>query len=196
VSVAGYPQAFGSDRDLLDVRGTLAFAVPLPFTQRHSLVASVLGRGLLGAPAGALRVGGVATGLSVFQSHSPLATTLGPRGYLPGTLAESLRGYDDQTFRTEAVAIAQARYRYSLIIDRGTASILWLFPSFFARQVDLEAFMSAALTWQRQWLRAVGGAATFRFSVMDVFPISLAYQYAWRFDGRADGLHQVFLSLE
>jgi hypothetical protein len=67
---------------------------------------------------------------------------------------------------------------------------------FFARQVDLEAFGSAALTWQRQWFRAVGGAATFRFSVMDVFPVSVTYQYAWRFDGRADGLHQVFLSLE
>ena len=107
-----------------------------------------------------------------------------------------MRGYDDFTIRTEGVGIANARYRFNFIIDRGTASILWLFPSFFARQFDVEAFGSGAYTLQGQWMRAAGGAASFRFNVMDVIPFSLTYQYAWRFDFARGGLHTVSLSLE
>lgn len=191
-----YPQVFGSDRNLFDLRGSLALAVPLPFTRRHSLVATVVGRGLPGSPQGALRVGGQALGATVFQSLSDLDVPRGPGGFLPGSLAEAVRGYDDFTLRTEGVGIANARYRFNVIIDRGTASILFLGPSFFLRQIDLEAFGTGALTVQGQWLRAAGGAASLRVTLMDVLPVSLTYQYAWRFDFDRGGLHTVFLSVE
>jgi hypothetical protein len=193
---AAYPTAFGSDRNVFDLRGSLALGVPLPFSQRQSFIVSLVGRGLPGSPTGALRVGGQPQGFSLYQSQSDVALPRGPGGYLPGTLAEAVRGYDDFTLRTNGVGIATARYRYSVIIDRGTASILWLFPSFFARQLDLEAFGSGALTVQGEWLRAAGGALSFRFNVMDVVPITLTYQYAWRFDFGRGGLHTVSLSLE
>jgi len=191
-----YPAAFGSDRSLYDLRGSLAFALPLPFTQRHSFVVSLVGRGLPASPQGALRVGGQPQGVSLYQSQTSVEAPRGPGGYLPGSLAEAVRGYDDFTVRTEGVAVANARYRFNFIIDRGTASVLWLFPSFFARQLDVEAFGAGAYTLQGQWLRAVGGAASFRFNIMDVLPFSLTYQYAWRFDFARGGLHTVSLSLE
>jgi hypothetical protein len=191
-----YPAAFGSDRNVFDLRGALSFAIPMPLSQRHSFVASIVGRGLPGSPAGALRVGGQAQGISIYQSQTSVDAPRGPGGYLPGSLAEAVRGYDDFTLRTEGVGIATARYRFNFIIDRGTSSILWLFPSFFVRQFDVEAFGSGALTVQGQWLRAAGGAASFRFNVMDVIPFSLTYQYAWRFDFARGGLHTVSLSLE
>lgn len=192
-----YPSVFGSDRNVFDLRATLGFAVPLPFTQRHSFAVSLVGRWLPGSPAGALRLGGQPLGLAtLFQSRRDTPIPQGPGGYLPGSLAEAVRGYDDTTIRTEGAGIGSARYRYSFIIDRGTASILWLFPSFFARQLDVELFGAAALGAQGQWMRAAGGAAIFRFTVMDVFPLSLVYQYAWRFDLGRGGLHTVSLLLE
>ena len=179
-------------------RGRLSFSSkPVkPSGQRHSFVASLVGRGLPGSPAGALRVGGLPQGTSIYQSQTTVDPPRGPGGYLPGSLAEAVRGYDDFTIRTEGVGIANARYRFNFIIDRGTASILWLLPSFFMRQVDVEAFGSGAYTMQGQWLRAAGGAVSFRFNVMDVLPFSLTYQYAWRFDFGRGGLHTVSLSLE
>lgn len=191
-----YPAAFGSDRNLFDLRGSLGVAVPLPFTQRHSFLLSAVGRFLPGSPMGALRVGGQAMGLPLYQSRTDLPVPAGPGGYLPGSLAEAVRGYDDFTVRTEGVGVGNARYRFSFIIDRGTASTLWLFPAFFVRQLDVEGFGSAALTVQGQWLRAAGGAASFRFNLMDLIPLSVTYQYAWRFDFDRGGMHTVSLSLE
>ncbi|MDX2011697.1 MAG: hypothetical protein SFW67_15965 [Myxococcaceae bacterium] len=193
---AAYPTTFGSDRNVFDLRGAVSLGVPLPLSQRQSLIFSFVGRGLPGSPEGALRVGGQPQGFSLYQSQTSTDVPRGPGGYLPGTLAEAVRGYDDFTLRTSGVGIGTARYRYSFIIDRGTASILWLFPSFFARQVDVEAFGSGALTVQGEWLRAAGGALSFRFNVMDVLPFTLTYQYAWRFDFGRGGLHTVSLSLE
>lgn len=115
---------------------------------------------------------------------------------MPGTFAESVRGYDDFTLRTEGAGIANARYRFNLIIDRGTASIVGLFPSFFARQFDFEGFGTAAVTAQGEWLRSAGGAASFRFTIMDALPITVTYQYAWRFDFNRGGLHTIFFALE
>jgi hypothetical protein len=192
-----YPAMFGSDRNVFDLRATLGFAVPLPFTQRHSFAVGLVGRWLPGSPANALRLGGQPLGLAtLFQSQRTVDPPAGPGGYLPGSLAEGVRGYDDYTIRTEGAGIGTARYRFSFIIDRGTASILWLFPSFFARQVDVEVFGAGALTAQGQWMRSAGGAAIFRFTLMDVLPVSLAYQYAWRFDFGRGGLHTVSLLLE
>lgn len=191
-----YPAVFGSDRNVFDLRGALTVAIPLPFSRRQSLVTSVVGRWLPGSPTGALRLGGQATGISLFQSLPDIAIPAGPGGFLPGSLAEGVRGYDDFTVRAEGAGIGSARYRYSFIIDRGTATILWLLPSFFARQIDVEVFGAAALTNRGSWMRAAGGATTFRFTIMDALPVSITYQYAWRFDFGRGGLHTVSLSLE
>ncbi|MCA3011099.1 MAG: hypothetical protein INH41_01730 [Myxococcaceae bacterium] len=193
---AAYPRALGSSRDVFDLRGSLTVGVPLPLSQRQSLVVSLVGRGLPGSPAGALRVGGQPQGFSLYQSQSSTDVPRGPGGYLPGTLAEAVRGYDDFTLRSNGVGVGTARYRYSVIIDRGAASILWLFPSFFARQLDVELFASGAVTTRGEWLRATGGAVSFRFNVMDVVGCARPYQYAWRFDFERGGLHTVSFSLE
>lgn len=193
---AAYPTAFGSDRNVFDLRGAVSLGIPLPFSQRQSLGISLVGRGLPGSPERSLRVGGLPQGFSLYQSQSTVEVPRGPGGYLPGSLAEAVRGYDDFTIRAEGVGIATARYRFSFIIDRGTASILWLFPSFFARQFDVELFGAGALTTRGEWMRAAGGAVSFRFNVMDVLPFSLTYQYAWRFDFGRGGLHTVSFSLE
>lgn len=199
-SISGTARAYsamvGSDRSMVDLSAHVGFAVPLPFTRRHTLVGSVNGRWLPGAPSSALLVGGQPAGFNVFQSPMSADAPSGPRAYLPGSLAEAVRGYDDYAVRTEGAAIAHARYRFVFPIDRGTASILWLFPSFFARQFDVEAFGSAAVTLQGQWLRATGGAVNFRFMLMDVVPVTLNYQFAWRFDFDRGALHTVSLSVE
>ena len=70
----------------------------------------------------------------------------GPGIFLPGTLVEGLRGFDDFALRAQYVAIFNGRYRYSFIIDRGFASLLYIFPSIFFRQLDLEGFGAAAIT--------------------------------------------------
>ena len=63
----------------------------------------------------------------------------GPELPLPSGVAfvEPLRGYEDHGIRATRALIAGARYRYPFIIDRGYASLLYLFPSVFIRQVDL-----------------------------------------------------------
>ncbi len=194
--VRAYSALLGSDRSMVDLSAHVGFAVPLPFTRRHTLVGSVNGRWIPGAPASALLLGGQPQGFNVIQQPTSVDPASGPRAYLPGTLAEAVRGYDDFGIRTEGAAIAHARYRFVFPIDRGTASILWLFPSFFARQIDLEAFGSAAVTLQGQWMRATGAAATFRFYLMDIVPVSIGYQFAWRFDLNRAPLHLVSLSVE
>lgn len=191
--VSGYPRVFGSDRDMLDLRGTVAVAIPLPFSKRHSFVLSGVGRSLPGAPTGALRVGGISSALFQFGSREPFPS--GPGVFLPGALVEGVRGFDDFAMRAQHAAIFNARYRYSFIIDRGTASFLYLFPSFFFRQIDLEAFGSGAVT-ETQIARAAGAALTFRVNFGGFLPVSLGYQFAWRFDFGLPPLHLVTFGLE
>jgi len=195
LDVAGYPAVFGSDRDMLDLRGEAVVSVPLPISKRHSFRLSAAGRALPGAPAGAMRVGGVSSGLTLleFGTRSPFPAA--PGVFLPGALIEPLRGYDDFAIRAQHVATFNARYRYSFIVDRGTASVLWILPSFFMRQIDVEAFGSAAFT-ESQQARAVGAAVLFRTSFGGFLPVSLGYQFAWRFDFGLPPLHVLALSFD
>ena len=119
----------------------------------------------------------------------------GPGIYLPGTLVERLRGYDDFAIRAQYVALFNARYRYSFIIDRGFASILYILPSIFFRQVDLEAFGAAAIT-EAQTARSAGAAVSFRTSIGGFIPLSLTYQFAWRFDFGLPPLHVIGVSFD
>lgn len=196
LDVAGYPRAIGSDRDMLDLRGTVSFSLPLPLSKRHAFSFGAIGRALPGAPSGVLQLGGVpsATTLLQFGSRAPLPDA--PTALLPGTLVEGVRGFDDFIVYVNHAAIFNARYRYSFIIDRGTASILWLGPSFFFRQIDLEAFGSGAITDSGQMMRGVGAALHLRSSLGGFIPVSLNYQFAYRFDFGLPPLHVVSVSFD
>ncbi len=194
---AFYPQAIGSDRDMADLRLALTVALPLPVSKRHSFVVNIAGRALPGAPSGALRIGGTSRGTAIFESNDRTVPK-GPGVFLPGTLVEGLRGFDDFVVRATAAALATARYRYSFIIDRGTVSTLYLFPSFFMRQIDLEGFGSAALTdnTAATWARAAGASVFFRAMFGGAFPVSVYYQFAYRFDFGLPPLHTVGFAFE
>jgi hypothetical protein len=199
LDAAAFPAALGSERDLADLRASVAVGIPVPFSSRSSALLSVVGRALLGAPAGALQVGGVWRATAVYEVDSrPLSGAAGPGVFLPGSLVEGLRGFEDHALRATAAAIAGLRYRYAFIIDRGFASTLWLFPSIFFRQVDVEAFGVAALTDHaaERWARGVGGAVWLRMVGGGTLPLSLYYQLAGRFDFGLPLLHSVGLAVE
>lgn len=195
LDVSGYPRALGSQRDLLDLRGAVALALPLPFSKRHSFSVSATGRVLPGAPAGALRVGGTSSLIPVVSTGRSDPFPAGPGVFLPGTLVEGLRGYDDFVLRAQYLALFNGRYRYSFIVDRGFASLLYLFPSIFFRQLDLEAFGAAALT-ESQVARSAGAAVSLRTTIGGFIPVSLTYQFAWRFDFGLPPLHVIGISFD
>lgn len=195
--VAGYPQAFGSDRNMVDLRASVAVAVPLPVSRRHSFVVTLTGRALPGAPDGALRVGGVSRGTALWVSEDRNSPR-GPGVFLPGALSEAVRGFDDHVIRATQLAVATARYRYSFIIDRGFMSTFYLFPSIFFRQIDAELFGSAAATnnTSEPWARAAGATVFVRALGGGALPMSLYYQFAWRFDAALPPLHTVGFAFE
>ena len=196
LDAAGYPRAVGSSRDMLDLRLGVTAAVPLPVSKRHSLVATLVGRALPGAPEGSLRIGGVSRGTA--YAFAPTSTPPGPSVFIPGGLVEGVRGFDDHVVRATAAAIGTVRYRYSFIIDRGFMSTFYLLPSLFFRQVDAEVFGSAALTdnTEASWARSVGGAVFLRVALGGAIAASLYYQFAWRFDFGLQPLHVVGFALE
>jgi len=196
LDAAGYPRAIGSTRDLLDLRLGVSGAVPLPVSKRHSLLLSLVGRVLPGAPEGSLRVGGLSRGFAVMNASG--TSQVGPGVFLPGGLVEGVRGFDDQVVRAKAAAIGTARYRYSFIIDRGFLSTFYLFPSIFFRQVDAELFGAAALTdnVEATWARSAGGAVFLRLILGGAVAFSMYYQFAWRFDFGLPPLHALGFALE
>ena len=166
---------------LLDLRGTLSFAVPLPVSKRHSFTFGGVGRSLPGAPVNALRIGGVSSFNTVVASPSSTTIPAGPGVLLPGSLIEPLRGFDDFGFRAQHAVTWGGSYRYRFIVDRGTASILWILPSFFFRQIDLEGFGSGVFTSEGALAGAAGAAISFRMVFAGSLGVSLTYQFAYRF---------------
>jgi hypothetical protein len=180
---------------MLDLRGSVNLALPLPISKRHSFMVNATGRVLPGGPAGALRVGGTSSLTTLVSNGRGDPFPAGPGVFLPGALVEGLRGYDDFALRAQYVAIFNARYRYSFIIDSGFASLLYIFPSLFFRQVDLEGFGAAAVT-ESQVARSAGAAISLRTSLGGLFPFSLTYQFAWRFDFGLPPLHVIGISFD
>ncbi len=179
--VNGLPVRLQREAYLLDLRGTLSLAVPLPFSKRHSLTLNGVGRSLPGAPVNALRVGGVSSFNSVVQSPSGTSVPSGPGVFLPSSMIEPLRGFDDFMFRAQHVVTWGGSYRYRFIVDRGTASILWLLPSFFFRQIDVEGFGSGVYTDAGALAGAVGASISFRMVFAGMAAVSVTYQFAYRF---------------
>ncbi|QAT85189.1 hypothetical protein EJ065_3628 [Corallococcus coralloides] len=195
LSVSGgiFPKAFTRDSTVGDVRlGVDGYLGGLPFTGKDNLQLSVAGRALPGAPDGLLEVGGILPGQAFFINRD--STTEGglPLQLQPGlAFSEYLRGYEDHTFRARNVLLANARYRYRFIIDYGWASTLWVLPSLFVSQVELDGFGAIARTDNRDNHAAVGGSATLRLTMGQAYALSFFYQYAHRFDDGFGDLHLI-----
>ena len=79
----------------------------------------------------------------------------------------------------------------------GTARLLYLLPSLFVRQVDVELFVEGAYTNTASPLhRVVGGALLLRTTLGSALATTLFYQYAQRFDDGLGGFHYFGVSLE
>ncbi len=182
-----------------DIGATVGGWLPLPWYYRDNLFLSVRGRALPGAPARLLEVGGTAGGY--YEWHT--GPTYGQAG--PGlavfpdiSFVEPLRGYADATLRCDSSLIAGLTYQFPFIIDRGWASVLWVLPSLFLRQVDLQAFANVAWTHDVGWTthRVVGGAVLLRTTFGGALALSFYYQFAWRFDDGLGALNTFGIALE
>jgi hypothetical protein len=196
-SASTYSVAFGAARDFADLSASISGSIPLPLSTRHSLGVSLRGRALLGGERKSLVIGGQPSGTPILQSE-PNQRAGQVDASIPGRFLERVRGYEDFGVPVTAAAIAQARYRYPLIIDRGFASVLYLFPSLFLRDVVLEAFGSAAYTDEpaTRWQRAAGAAISLRTVLGSALPVTLAYQFSYRFDFSLPPLHSLSIDLQ
>jgi hypothetical protein len=178
-----------------DLRGEVTVAVPLPGLGTDSLLLTAMGRVLPNAPDGLLRVGGLPPVLSNLDFGLPRRQVeLPDPSFGPLVFSEPVRGYEDVELAATRMAMASARYRQAFIIDHGWANFLWLFPSFFVRQVDADLFGTWFVTdGAAQRHRVAGASAQLRTIFGGVLPVSLGYQFAWRFDDGLPPLHLVML---
>jgi hypothetical protein len=192
-----YPLAFDDANPFADLRAEATAFVPgLPLLLRDNLQLTAIARFLPNAPEGLLQVGGIQSGTAFEIREGPEDSRTLPLRLQTGTVfSEYLRGYEDYALSARSVLIAQARYRYRVIIDYGWTSFLWVLPSFFISQVELEAFGSWARTDLRANHRAAGGALYLRTTFGQAAPLSLFYQYARRFDDGLGDLHLVGFAL-
>ncbi|MFE8597997.1 TolB family protein [Archangium violaceum] len=192
-----YPLAFDNANPFADLRAeATAFLPGLPLLLRDNLQLTAIARFLPNAPEGLLQVGGIQAGTALTFREGPEDSRSLPLRLQPGiSFSEYLRGYEDYALSARSVLLAQARYRYRVIIDYGWTSFFWLLPSFFISQVELEAFASWARTDLRDNHRAVGGALYLRTTFGQAVPLSLFYQYARRFDDGLGDLHLVGFAL-
>jgi hypothetical protein len=193
-----FSRGLGGTETMGDLRAELVGHVPLPLLKRQTLRLFVRGRLLPNAPDGLLTLGGQSFGL--LELGNPTGPAAGPSPLaLPGGIAfsEPLRGFEDSTFRARHAVIAGARYRYPFIIDKGWASTLYLLPSFFLRQVDVELFAESAYTDQEtNPSHTSAGAAVFlKTAFGGGVPLALFYQFALRDDGLAP-LHLIGLAAQ
>ena len=183
-AAAYYPQAGSSfAADIVDLGGALGVTAPLPVGRRHTLSLRVRGRALVShAETGLLELGGQSIG-QTFRSHAN--TSSDPPGYddarFPPNLrfVETLRGYEDYPITTDRAGIADVTYRYPLIVDRGAASVLWILPSTFVRELDVEVFGAGAVDEAHDLHVAAGGALTLGLAMWRQ-PFYVIYQIARR----------------
>ena len=195
---AVFPESWGTAGfSVADLRGQVQVVLPLPLSGRHTLRLGVRGRELGGVPdtAPILQVGGAAGGLVYHHSDRPPGPEFSADIVPPGiSFFEPLRGYEDFAIGTTRVAIADATYRYPLIVDWGSASTLWLLPAFFLRQLNFELFYTGAVEGRSETLHAAGGAALgVDFALL--IPWSLQYQVAQRLEDDRARVHAIFISV-
>jgi hypothetical protein len=181
-----YPHSVTSfEEDISDLRGALYLAAPLPFGRRHGLALELRGRGIVSdGDHDLIELGGSTLLPSLWiDSDQPEPPDFDDDPRLPDGVRfrEPLRGYEDLSIATDIAGIAEVSWTYPIIIDRGFATTLWLLPSSFLRQLDLELFANGALDERGRdaWHGAAGAAATLRFAFWRV-PLALGYQAAKR----------------
>jgi hypothetical protein len=169
-----------ADWPLTDLRAALTTVVPLPVSKRHTFRLAGRVRRLIGPPTPLLQIGG--TGEMIGRSAKLEMPETDPIDILPPSmqLGEPLRGFEDLGIFSNGIVIGDATYRYPIIVDWGSASSLYLLPSFFLRQIDIELFgMAASLIDRRQLLSSVGSALTLRFAWYRL-PLAIRGQIARR----------------
>jgi hypothetical protein len=198
---AWYPRLAGSSEELADVRGSGSVFLPLPPGLRSEFELSLVARAVPSERGKLLRVGGGGNVTGGTWSRGGRSAEDRTAGLVPGlAFTEYVRGYEDSTWNADAVAVGGARIQRSFIVDRGWASFLYVLPQFFIRQLDVEAFgTTARLDPTRsggEWLNAAGAQAALRTQFGSLLPLSLVYQFAWRFRDDLGPLHVVGVALQ
>ncbi|HVV87093.1 MAG TPA: hypothetical protein VHE35_28835 [Kofleriaceae bacterium] len=184
--------------DLIHGRASLDLYEPLGFGRRHVLHLGGRADTTFGDNRALVEVGGVEP-LSVLWSKPDTdpdhhtATVIDPSG---DPFREPLRGFEDLPIPGYRAALVDLDWNYPLILDRGVTHLAFL-PASFVRELDLQAFGSAA------WVQyddidahlAVGGALTFRMNLLRV-PVALRYQLSRRLTDGDGVLHLLALSFE
>lgn len=193
LAAAYYPKAWSSlQRDATVLAASLLVAGPLPLTRRHVLRLEATGMAVV-RPEDLIELGGAST-FAPLSFRSDKDEPAEPSFGLPSDLRQlvPLRGYEDTAFGVSSVIAGELSWTYPIIIDRGTATTLWLLPSSFLRQLDLDLFAAGALAVSEQSMAeqpeqhlAAGGSLTLRLALWQA-PISLRLQLARRLrDDRA-----------
>ncbi len=181
-----YPASFSVDEfDLVDVGGGLGVVFPLPLSRRHTLELGGSSRALLGAPeaAGMLQVGGAPTdGPLVADQGRPDGERIA--GQVPPSISfrSDLRGFENLALFGSQVVSGEAEYTYPFIIDTGSLSTLYLFPSFLFRQIDLDLFFTSASLLEgeeNEVAMAAGVALDFKLKFWN-FPFQITLQESRR----------------
>jgi hypothetical protein len=185
IDAAWYPASAAQPAvEVTDLRGQLDLAAPVPFTLRHTLHVSLVGRAVRSDTDGLLQLGGESSLAFLYtrSSDRALPTFAGPETPPLVTFEEALRGYEDYPLTTDRAAIGNVSWRWPLIVDRGAASTFYLFPASFLREFDLEVFASAAVDESRGGRRehAAGGVAVSAQVSAFRIPLTLTYQVARR----------------
>ncbi|MES1157770.1 MAG: hypothetical protein ABUL67_01600, partial [Haliangium ochraceum] len=182
-SISLFPGAWNTaGATLADLRLELVGVTPLPLSRRHTLTLDLRGRALAGLPDGQrwLQVGGGVTALARGGATSPVPRQVKIDPLPDLRFDEPLRGYEDYPIATDRTFIAELSYRYPLIVDRGSASTLWILPSGFVRQLDLELFGSGASDARAGGAHAAAGAALTLQLALWRIPFGVRYQLARR----------------
>jgi hypothetical protein len=183
-STAFYPKELSSFAGTIyDLGGSVGAVIPLPFGRRHTLTVSVRERALIARDdTGLLQLGGD-SGFGILYNRSSISET--PPAFddlrFPPKLRfiEPLRGYEDYAITTDRATVADASWRYPLIIDKGVAATLWVLPASFVRELDFELFASGAVDRHHDQHAAVGGAVELRINLFRL-PLLVIYQIARR----------------
>jgi hypothetical protein len=201
-SAAHYNQALSSfDVDLSDLSAELDLRTPLPISKWHTLGLHLRGQRLFGLDRDQsfLVVGG-SDALGELWSRSdqeePDELVL-PDPEPLREFRQPLRGFENLSFATDRIAIADLTYRLPIPIDFGFASTAFLLPSLHFRQLDFELFGTAATdsfaSFEEHHHLAAGGSAALAMSLF-VVPFRVQYQLARRFTDDEALVHLFTLS--
>lgn len=184
VAMSVLDERLGGDYGDLQVTGSYAEAIPMPWRGHQSLTLSARG----GTSAGGLRrrgafcVGDFGSGPAVLDGVDVVLATLNRAGF--GTSGCSLlRGYGTAASAGQHFAIFSAEYRIPIIdVDRGLGT-----APFFFQRVGMVPFVDWGNAWTqairpRDALLGAGASLAFVFRLGYVESVSVLLQYAHGFE--------------